>query len=88
MRIWKWGDISIKPESSDNLNFNLSYNRTFGRHSVYMEGGVIYRNTKDYIQRNIADLSGGKYAAKYINYGKVLTERIYWFLLVTVLAIG
>ena len=57
------GDISIKPESSDNLNFNLSYNRTFGRHSVYMEGGVIYRNTKDYIQRNIADLSGGKYAA-------------------------
>lgn len=40
------GDISIKPESSDNLNFNLSYNRTFGRHSVYMEGGVIYRNTK------------------------------------------
>ena len=50
------GDISIKPESSDNLNFNLSYNRTFGRHSVYMEGGVIYRNTKDYIQRNIADL--------------------------------
>lgn len=68
------GDISIKPESSDNLNFNLSYNRTFGRHSVYMEGGVIYRNTKDYIQRNIADLSGGKYAAKYINYGKVLTK--------------
>ena len=35
------GDISIKPESSDNLNFNLSYNRTFGRHSVYMEGGAV-----------------------------------------------
>lgn len=48
-----------------------------------MEGGVIYRNTKDYIQRNIADLSGGKYAAKYINYGKVLTKDIL-FLLVTV----
>ena len=28
------GDISIKPESSDNLNFNLSYNRTFGRLSL------------------------------------------------------
>lgn len=68
------GDIGIKPESSDNLNFNLSYNKTFGRHSVYMEGGVIYRNTKDYIQYNIADLSGGKYAARYINYGKVLTK--------------
>lgn len=68
------GDIGIKPESSDNLNFSLSYNKTFGKHSVYVDGGLIYRNTKDYIQRNIADLSGGKYAATYINYGKVLTK--------------
>ena len=68
------GDIGIKPESSDNLNLNLSYNKTFGKHSVYVDGGLIYRNTKDYIQRNIADLSGGKYAATYINYGKVLTK--------------
>ena len=68
------GDIGIKPENSDNLNFSLSYNRTFGKHSVYVDGGLIYRNTKDYIQRNIADLSGGKYAATYINYGKVLTK--------------
>lgn len=43
------GDISIKLESSDNLNFNLSYNRIFGRYFVYMEGGVIYWNIKDYI---------------------------------------
>ena len=28
------GDIGIKPESSDNLNLNLSYNKTFGKHSV------------------------------------------------------
>lgn len=68
------GDIGIKPENSDNLNLNLSYTRTFGKHSVYVEGGLIYRNTKDYIQRNIADLSGGKSAATYINYGKVLTK--------------
>ncbi len=68
------GDIGIKPESSDNLNFNLSYTKAFGKHSAYVEGGLIYRNTKDYIQRNIADLSGGKYAATYINYGKVLTK--------------
>ncbi len=50
------GDISIKPESSDNLNFNLSYNRTFGRHSVYMEGGVIYRNTKDAYKERMPNL--------------------------------
>lgn len=68
------GDIGIRPESSDNLNLNLSYTRTFGRHSVYVEGGVVYRNTKDYIQRNIRDLSGGKEGASYTNYGKVLTK--------------
>lgn len=68
------GDIGIRPENSDNANLNLSYNRTFGRHSVYVEGGLVYRNTKDYIQRNITDLSGGKSAATYINYGKVLTK--------------
>lgn len=68
------GDMGIKPENSDNLNFNLSYNQVFGKHSVYLEGGLIYRNTKDYIQRNITGLSGGKKAATYINYGKVLAK--------------
>ena len=64
------GDISLKPENSDNVNLNLSYNETFGKHSVYVEGGLIYRNTKDYIQRNISDLSGGKYGATYVNHGR------------------
>lgn len=69
------GDMSIKPERSDNINLNLSYSRTFGGlHSVYFEGGLVYRDTKDYIQRNIASMSGGKYAATYINYGNVLTK--------------
>ncbi len=68
------GDLSIKPENSDNINLNISHNRTFGKHTIYTEGGVIYRNTRDYIQRNITDLSGGKEAATYINYGKVLTK--------------
>ena len=68
------GDISLKPENSDNVNLNLSYNETFGKHSVYVEGGLIYRNTKDYIQRNISDLSGGKYGATYVNHGRVETN--------------
>lgn len=70
------GDVSIRPENSDNINLNISYNKTFGKHSVYLEGGLVYRDTKDYIQRNIADLSGGKMAATYINYGKVLTKGV------------
>lgn len=68
------GDISLKPENSDNVNLNLSNNETFGKHSVYVEGGLIYRNTKDYIQRNISDLSGGKYGATYVNHGRVETK--------------
>ncbi|MBQ5710443.1 MAG: TonB-dependent receptor [Alistipes sp.] len=70
------GEIGLRPERSDNVNFNLSYTRSFGQslqHSIYVEGGAIFRNTNDYIQRNIVDLSGGKVAASYINYGKVRT---------------
>ncbi|MDR1403565.1 MAG: carboxypeptidase-like regulatory domain-containing protein [Tannerellaceae bacterium] len=68
------GDIALKPENSDNVNLNFSYNQLFGKHAVYVEGGVIYRNTKDYIQRNITTLSGGKYGAAYVNHGRVKTK--------------
>ena len=57
------GDIGLKPESSHNVNLNISYSNKFGRHNIYAEGGVVYRDTRDYIQRNITDLSGGKIAA-------------------------
>ena len=68
------GDIGIKPERSHNVNINLSYSNRFGQHSIYLEGGLVYRDTKDYIQRNIMSMSGGKYAASYINYGNVRTK--------------
>lgn len=70
------GDIGIRPERSDNLNLNLSYSVAVGaerNHNIYVEGGFIWRNTNDYIQRNIVDLSGGKAAASYVNYGRVKT---------------
>lgn len=68
------GEVNIRPENSDNVNLNISYSKNIGKHSVYVEGGLIYRNTKDYIQRNIQDLSGGKENATYTNYGKVVTK--------------
>ncbi len=68
------GEVNIRPEKSDNFNFNLSYSKSVGKHSLYAEGGLLYRNTKDYIQRNIQDLSGGKENATYTNYGKVVTK--------------
>lgn len=67
------GDIGIRPENSDNYNLNLSYTPQWGTHHLYVEGGFFWRDTRDYIQRNLVDLSGGKTAASYINYGKVQT---------------
>ena len=68
------GDMSLKPESSHNVNLNLSYNASFGSNVIYVEAGFIFRDTRDYIQRNILALSGGKSAATYVNYGKVDTK--------------
>lgn len=68
------GNIGIKPEKSNNFNFNLSYSKVLGKHFVYAEGGLIIRRTKDYIQRKIQSLSGGKYGAAYENHGKVKTN--------------
>ncbi len=68
------GDISLRPEESHNVNLNLSYNADFGSNILYVEAGFIYRDTRDYIQRNILALSGGKSAATYVNYGKVDTK--------------
>lgn len=70
------GDMALRPESSHNVNLNLSYNTTFGSNVIYVEAGFIYRDTRDYIQRNILALSGGKSAATYVNYGKVDTKGI------------
>ena len=68
------GDMALKPESSHNVNLNLSYNVNFGCNAIYCEAALIYRDTRDYIQRNIMSLSGGKFAATYVNYGKVRTD--------------
>lgn len=68
------GDISLRPEASHNVNLNLSYNAAFGNNVVYVEAGFVYRDTRDYIQRNVLALSGGKSAATYVNYSKVDTK--------------
>lgn len=68
------GDMTLRPESSHNFNVNLGYNTSFGDNSISTDLGLIYRDTRDYIQRNILSLSGGKSAATYINYGRVLTD--------------
>ena len=67
------GSVMLRPEQSHNVNVNLSYRKTLGRHSLYAEAGFIYRGTEDYIRRSIAELNGNREGAFYENYGKVKT---------------
>lgn len=68
------GAIEIRPELSHNANLSFIYNMRQKRHDLFAELGFIVRDTRDYIQRNIISLSGGKQAASYVNYGKVMTK--------------
>lgn len=68
------GKFELKPERSHNYNLNLNYAHTFNReHAIYVEGGLIYRLTKDYIKRTTENVSGTYYGA-YSNHGRVKTE--------------
>jgi outer membrane receptor protein involved in Fe transport len=63
------GDASLKAESSYNLNFNIAYSQVFNQiHSVYLDAGFIYRDTRDYIRRQIEQRYGGAF---YTNHGRV-----------------
>jgi outer membrane receptor protein involved in Fe transport len=63
------GDASLRPENSRNVNVNVTYNETFLRaHSVYLDAGFIYRDTRDYIRRQVEQRYGGAF---YTNHGQV-----------------
>lgn len=68
------GRTDLKAERSDNINLNLSYAKDFGKHGVYAEGGLIYRDTKDFIRRGISKGSGGREYGLYENFGRVKTK--------------
>ncbi|MDL2281826.1 TonB-dependent receptor [Parabacteroides sp. OttesenSCG-928-G06] len=68
------GKLELKPERSDNVNFNLNYEYTINKHNFYLEGGLIYRNTSDYIRRVTNRYSGGLYYGAYENHGNVVTK--------------
>ena len=67
------GKTDLRPENSHNVNLNLSFNRQFDKHVVYLEGTLIYRDTRDYIQRGLSTVSGMSYGF-YENHGRVKTE--------------
>lgn len=62
------GNATLRPEKSDNLNFNLSYQHTFNdTHTLSVDAGFYYRYMQDYIIRTI----GQKGVAVSSNHGKV-----------------
>lgn len=67
------GKTDLKPENSNNVNLNLGYSRHFGEHFVNAEGTLIFRDTKDYIQRGLSTVSGMSYGF-YENHGRVRTQ--------------
>lgn len=40
---------TLKPINSDNYNLSLYYQYVQGDHDIYFDGGIFYRNAKDYI---------------------------------------
>lgn len=70
------GAMELKPERSDNVNLSLSYSRVFGLHSVYLQAGVLRRDTKDYIRRVTNRYTGGLFYASHENHGRVLTTGL------------
>lgn len=67
------GKADLKPERSDNFNLNLSYTYHIGKHAIYVEGSLIYRDTKDYIKRGLSQVSNMSFGY-YENHGRVKTK--------------
>lgn len=67
------GRATLRPERSDNFNLNVNYSLNLKRHGIYLEGSLIYRNTKDYIRRTLEKFGATNYAS-YENHGRVSTK--------------
>ena len=66
------GNYKLKPENSNNLNVNISYQPVFKAHSLLVEAGFAYRYIKDNILRSIISAGVNEGSAGSRNHGKVL----------------
>ncbi|MBL3658526.1 TonB-dependent receptor [Fulvivirga sediminis] len=65
------GTTDLEAENSRNVNFNVTYAPSWGvaqKQSLYIDAGFIYRDTEDYIRRDVSQSNG---LASYVNHGKV-----------------
>ena len=70
------GNYKLKPENSNNLNVNISYQPVFKAHSLLVEAGFAYRYIKDYIIRSIISAGVNEGSAGSRNHGKVLNMGV------------
>ena len=70
------GNYKLKPENSNNLNVNISYQPLFKAHSFLVEAGFAYRYIKDYIIRSIISAGVNEGSAGSRNHGKVLNMGV------------
>ncbi|MFI3331601.1 MAG: TonB-dependent receptor [Rikenellaceae bacterium] len=69
------GTFDLNPETSHNFNLNLIYALELGKHNIILDGALIYRDTRDYIQRSTSsDQARNTSSASYENFGKVETK--------------
>ena len=64
----------LKPESSNNLNLGVTFEQRLGEHTFQVETNFIYRNTKDFILKEVSLTSDP--TTGYRNLGKVLTKGV------------
>lgn len=63
----------LKPESSNNANFGFIFEQNLKEHTIFLEGNFIYRDTKDFILKDLTEASA---VTGYKNMGKVLTKGV------------
>lgn len=67
------GNATLRPEKSDNLNLNITYQHTFADdHTLSLDAGLNGRWVRDYIIRTI----GTKGVATSTNHGKVMGKGV------------
>lgn len=70
---YELGQTTLKPEQSDNINFNVGYSKNINRvHSISLDLAFFYRKVGNYIIRSISE----KGTAMSSNHGRVLGQGI------------
>ncbi len=72
--LYQTANADLKPENSSNANLGIMYEHILGQHTFMLETNFIYRDTRDFILKEVSATSNP--TSGYKNIGKVLTKGI------------